>query len=97
MPVNTALLAKVGNRMSCVQEPRLTTAETSKTPLTLLLAFPKSSENEHRPKVMRCAHKPPEETALTGEALVSVLRQDSEESEAVPLHLWGQVLREAMK
>jgi len=87
MPVNTALLAKVGKKMSCAQEPRLTTAETSKTPLTLLLAFPKSSENEHRPKVMRCAHKPPEETALTGDALASVHSQSPEESEAVPLYL----------
>ncbi len=51
-----------------VQEPKLTTFETSKTPLTLLVAFPKHSESEHRPKVMRCGHKPPEETALTGEA-----------------------------
>ena len=51
-----------------MQEPKLTTFETSKTPLTLLVAFPKHSESEHRPKVMRCGHKPPEETALTGEA-----------------------------
>ena len=42
-----------------VQEPKLTTFETSKTPLTLLVAFPKHSESEHRPKVMRCGHKPP--------------------------------------
>ena len=49
-----------------LQEPKLTTFETSKTPLTLLVAFPKHSESEHRPKVMRCGHKPPEETALTG-------------------------------
>ena len=34
--------------------------------MTLLLAFPKHSESELRRKVMRCGHKPPEETALTG-------------------------------
>ena len=75
--------------MRCVQEPRLTTAETAKTPLTLLLAFPKHSEDEHRPKVMRCGHKPPEEAALTGEALASAHSQSSEKAEAVLLHLWG--------
>ena len=50
-----------------LQEPKLTTSETSKTPMTLLLAFPKHSEGEHRRKVLRCGHKPPEESALAGE------------------------------
>ena len=36
--------------------------------MTLLLVFPKHSEGEHRPKPLRCGHKPPEETALTGES-----------------------------
>ncbi len=37
--------------------------------MTLLLVFPKHAESEHRPKPLRCGHKPPEETALTGTAL----------------------------
>ena len=36
--------------------------------MTLLLVFPKHSESEHRPKPLRCGHKPPEETALTGKS-----------------------------
>lgn len=53
--------------LPAAQEPKLTTAETVRTPMTLLLVLPKHSESEHRPKPLRCGHKPPEETALTGE------------------------------
>ena len=54
---------------SSVQEPRLTTAETMRTPLSLVVAFPKHAENGHRSKGLRCGYKPPEATALTGKEL----------------------------
>ena len=57
--------------LPAAQEPKLTTAETVRTPMTLLLVFPKHSESEHRPKPLRCGHKPPEESALTGETSVA--------------------------
>ena len=40
--------------LPAAQEPKLTTAETVRTPMTLLLVFPKHSESEHRPQPLRC-------------------------------------------
>ena len=53
-----------------MQEPRLTIAETMRTPLSLVVAFPKHAENGHRSKVLRCGYKPPEATALAGKELL---------------------------
>ena len=57
-----------------MQEPRLTTAETMRTPLSLVVAFPKHAEDSRRSKVLRCGYKPPEVTALTGKELPSALK-----------------------
>ena len=59
-----------GKRQSLVQEPRLTTAETMKTPLSLVVAFPKHAEDGYSSKVLRCGYKPPGATALTGKELL---------------------------
>ena len=68
-----------------MQEPRLTTAETMKTPLSLVVAFPKHAENGHRSKVLRCGYKPPEVTALTGKDLFHPYDSLQVEIEQAPL------------